>query len=185
MTRRRTWILIAASLLLVSPVAGPVASSKQEAQPTPPVLGRAEIAGLVQSLNPRVDAPRAQRIAVAVTRCEAEQGLRSELVLAVMTVESNMRPSAQSPKGAMGLMQVMPHMFDQLDLPGPISHLETNVEAGCMLLADNIRRLGEKDGISSYFWGSRIGGDAYLRRVQAVLDDLAFELEAPEKRSRG
>ena len=34
------------------------------------------------------------------------------------------------------------------------------------LVADNIRRLGEDDGISAYFWGSEIRGVAYLDRVR-------------------
>ena len=38
--------------------------------------------------------------------------------------------------------------------------------AGCFILADNIRRLGEARGISSYFWGRRIRGVAYLQKVQ-------------------
>jgi len=42
------------------------------------------------------------------------------------------------------------------------------VEAGCWILADNIRRLGEDDGISAYFWGSEIRGVAYLDRVRAA-----------------
>ena len=33
-------------------------------------------------------------------------------------------------------------------------------------IGDNIRRLGEDDGISAYFWGSDIRGVAYLARVK-------------------
>jgi soluble lytic murein transglycosylase-like protein len=100
-----------------------------------------------------------------------------------MRVESDMRPSARSPKGAIGLMQVMPGVFHSLDLPGAIAHMETNVEAGCLVLADNIRRRGERDGISSYFWGNRIRGHEYLQRVEAALDELAVEAEAVRSRS--
>ena len=46
--------------------------------------------------------------------------------------------------------------------------LESNIEAGCSILAGNIRRLGERDGISAYFWGSRIRGTRYLERVLAA-----------------
>jgi soluble lytic murein transglycosylase-like protein len=100
-----------------------------------------------------------------------------------MRVESDMRPSAHSPKGAIGLMQVMPGVFESLDLPGAIAHLETNIEAGCLVLADNIRRRGEQDGISSYFWGNRIRGHEYLQRVESALDELAVEAEAVRSRS--
>jgi len=46
--------------------------------------------------------------------------------------------------------------------------VETNVEAGCVILAHNIRRLGEEDGISAYFWGSEIRSVAYLNRVRSA-----------------
>jgi hypothetical protein len=65
-------------------------------------------------------------------------------------------------------MQVMPHMASPLDFAGNLTTVESNVEAGCMILADNIRRLGEDDGISAYFWGSDIRGVSYLQRVRAA-----------------
>ena len=52
------------------------------------------------------------------------------------------------------------------------------MEAGCLILADNIRRLGESDGISAYFWGSDIRGVAYLNRVQAARDRLEREIQS-------
>ena len=95
-------------------------------------------------------------------------GLEPELVTAVILVESHARPGARSPKGALGLMQVMPHMFEALRPAGSPSNIETNIEVGCRILAGNIRRLGVEDGVSAYFWGSRIGGDGYLRKVLAT-----------------
>jgi hypothetical protein len=86
-------------------------------------------------------------------------------VLAVMLVESNARPWAHSPKGAVGLMQVMPHMMQPLGLAGNLATIESNIEAGCFILSHNIRRLGVEDGISAYFWGSEIRGVAYLEKV--------------------
>jgi hypothetical protein len=47
------------------------------------------------------------------------------------------------------------------------------MEAGCILLADNIRRLGEERGISAYFWGNAIEGDEYLDRVRSLRASLA------------
>ena len=66
----------------------------------------------------------------------------------------------------MGLMQVMPHMRRQIGLAGNATTIESNVEAGCAILAENIQRLGEDRGILAYFWGSKIRGDRYLRRVR-------------------
>jgi hypothetical protein len=127
----------------------------------------------LRATNRRLDASTSERIAHAILRCEREQKLDPDLVLAVLLVESSGRPEARSSKGAIGLMQVMPHMFEELRLPGNVAHIEANVEAGCLLLADNMRRLGEERGISAYFWGGTIQGDGYLRRVRSVLDTLA------------
>ena len=102
----------------------------------------------------------------AVLRSSRRYELDPYLVTAVLIVESDARPWAESGKGAIGLMQVMPHMAEALPLSGNLATIESNVEAGCFILADNIRRLGEARGISSYFWGRRIRGIAYLQKVQ-------------------
>ena len=106
------------------------------------------------------------RVIKAVLRSSRRYGLDPFLVTAVLLVESDARPWAESGKGAIGLMQVMPYMAADLPLAGNLATIESNVEAGCFILADNIRRLGEAKGISSYFWGRRIQGLAYLEKVQ-------------------
>ena len=57
-------------------------------------------------------------------------------------------------------------MAEPLGLAGSLASIESNIEAGCWILADNIRRLGEEDGISAYFWGSDIRSVVYLERVK-------------------
>ena len=108
------------------------------------------------------------RIAAAVVKYSEKYALDSSLVLAVIHQESSGRPWVRSTKGAVGLMQVMPHMMGSLELVGNLTSIETNVEAGCIILADNIRRLGEERGILAYFWGNDIRGVSYLRKVQAA-----------------
>ncbi len=134
-------------------------------------LERGVIAALADKA-PRLDPVLSGRIAASIARCGREQSLAPDLVLAVLMQESSGRPGALSPKGALGLMQVMPHMYEVLALPGSAAHVEANIEAGCRLLADNISRLGEERGISTYFWGSHHGNDIYLRGVQKLRRDL-------------
>jgi hypothetical protein len=77
-------------------------------------------------------------------------------------------------------------MYEVLALPGSAAHVEANIEAGCRLLADNIRRLGEERGISTYFWGNHDGNDLYLQGVQKLRRDLRPYLDgAGENGSTG
>jgi len=121
---------------------------------------------IVAERNPSLSDAERMRIGRAIIRSAAKYELDPDLVTAVLIVESGGRPWARSPKGAIGLMQVMPYMVTDLRLAGNLTTIENNVEAGCSILSDNIRRLGEDDGISAYFWGSNIRGVAYLDRVR-------------------
>jgi soluble lytic murein transglycosylase-like protein len=124
------------------------------------------VAEIVSGVNPGLSVIQKRRIGEAVVRNSEKYGLDPELVTAVVIVESHARPWVVSRKGAVGLMQVMPHMVGGMRLAGNLTTIESNIEAGCVILADNIRRLGEDDGISAYFWGSEIRGVAYLDRVR-------------------
>lgn len=144
----------------------------------------ARVAELLGRWNPDLLVSERERIARAVQRSASSYGLPPDLVLGMIFVESAARPGARSPKGALGLMQVMPHMKAGLDLAGNSTTIESNVEAGCEILADNIARLGEDRGISAYFWGSKRGGDWYLHRVRAAQREARLHLEADEPSRR-
>ena len=136
----------------------------------------ADITRRLDELNPHLTEAQIARIREAILRYSQKYSLDPLLVTAVIEVESAARPWARSPKGALGLMQVMPYMIRPLDLAGNASTIEANIEAGCMILGDNIRRLGEQDGISAYFWGSDIRGVTYLNRVRAAQERLKREI---------
>jgi soluble lytic murein transglycosylase-like protein len=137
-----------------------------------------DIVRRLDQLNPHLTEAQLERIRVAILRYSAKYSLDPLLVTAVIEVESAARPWARSPKGALGLMQVMPYMINPMGLAGNASTIETNIEAGCMILADNIRRLGESDGISAYFWGGNIRGVTYLNRVRAARDRLQGQIRS-------
>ncbi len=171
MGRTRVATLIVLAALLVSgprmersepsvAAAGPVTAS------APTEFDEAQLIRFLRREDTALSPNEIQRIASAVIRYSARYGLDPVLVTQVLWVESRARPWVRSPMGAVGLMQVMPHMAAKLELAGSLTAIETNIEAGCWILADNIRRLGEEDGISAYFWGSDIRNVAYLNRVK-------------------
>jgi len=171
MSRTGVVALIALATLLLSgvreqPTAQLVAVARPAATRTPSDFGAAQLTRFLERANPALSAHQTQRIAAAVIRYSAKYGLDPVLVTQVLWVESGARPWVRSPLGAVGLMQVMPHVAEKLELAGSLATIDTNIEAGCWILADNIRRLGEEDGISAYFWGSDIRGVVYLDRVR-------------------
>ncbi len=168
--------VIALALVLLLDAAPPAGTPAGAAVAAAPVEDR--IAGRLARVNPELTAGEVERISAAVVRYSGKYGLDPALVAGVIEVESTARPWVQSPKGALGLMQVMPHMIRPLGLAGNPNTIETNIEAGCMILADNIRRLGEDDGISAYFWGSQIRGVSYLNRVQAARERVNREIRS-------
>ena len=131
-------------------------------------LNVSKVSVQILEVNPYLSHREAARIGAAVIRNSEKYEIDPELVLAVILVESAARPWARSPKGARGLMQVMPHMAKPLELAGHLNTIESNIEAGCIILSGNIRRLGEEDGISTYFWGQNIRGGGYFNRIEAA-----------------
>jgi len=179
MSRRRVALLtFVCALLLVD--GGTQRRSPGEADPpgARASFGVAEVATTLQRANRELAPAEVDRIAAAVVRYSRKYAIDPVLVTAVLLVESSARPWVRSPKGAIGLMQIMPHVIVPSMVAGNLATIESNIEGGCFLLADNIRRLGEADGISAYFWGSEIRSPAYLTRVRAAREAVLRQAES-------
>ena len=97
---------------------------------------------------PKADAIRTTRPTASVTSAQyddliSEQSrandVRTDLVRAVVQVESGFNPNARSPKGAMGLMQLMPATARQFGVRNPFDPME-NVRAGVAYLRQLLDR---------------------------------------------
>ena len=75
----------------------------------------------------------------AIARAAEATGLEPALIAAVVEVESAFDPFAVSPKGAAGLMQIMPDTARTLALDDPFD-AEANIAAGARLLKRLIER---------------------------------------------
>ncbi len=80
-----------------------------------------------------VPAERSQRWDDVIVEHSREHNVRPDLVRAVVQVESAFNPYAVSPKGAQGLMQLMPATARELGVRNPFNPIE-NIRAGIMYL---------------------------------------------------
>ena len=85
-------------------------------------------------------------------------GLEPTLILAVMAIESNFNPFAQSPVGAQGLMQVMTRIHNDKYTPfgGNLAAFDpvTNLRVGVQVLKECIARAGSLEGGLKYYVGA-------------------------------
>ena len=83
----------------------------------------------------RLDTQRVQRWHPLIARIAREEGVDPALVHAVVAAESAYNPEARSPKGAVGLMQLMPATAERFGLPRERrTDPERNLRAGSQYL---------------------------------------------------
>lgn len=114
-----------------------------------------------------------------IDRVAAAEGVDPRLVRAVVQVESGYQPHARSPKGAMGLMQLMPETARQYAVRDPYDPV-ANVEAGVRHLKTLLRRYPLRLALAAYNAGGaavdRFGGvppygetRRYVARILEIL----------------
>jgi soluble lytic murein transglycosylase-like protein len=84
-----------------------------------------------------------------IDRVSAEQDVSPKLVRAVIQVESAYNVRARSPKGAMGLMQLMPATARQYAVADPYD-AASNIEAGIKHLKSLLQRLPVALALAAY-----------------------------------
>jgi soluble lytic murein transglycosylase-like protein len=157
---------------------------------SPKTVGERPVAAAV--VSPRVvgpaatPAPAAQPpsgIDEAVERIAARHALPAELLHSVIKVESNYNPYAVSPKGAQGLMQLIPDTARRFGVTNAFNPLE-NIEGGARYLRYLLDLYGEKNWplvLAAYNAGeaavARYGGVPPYRETQNYLVLVKRQLE--------
>jgi len=93
-------------------------------------------------LAPRIKNPQERLQLLKQVHYEARRaGLDPELVLALITVESNFDRFAISSAGAQGMMQIMPFWLDEIgDTDDNLFDIATNLRFGCTILSIYLKR---------------------------------------------
>ncbi|MDN3921880.1 lytic transglycosylase domain-containing protein [Roseateles violae] len=109
-------------------------------------------------------APEVKAVQPFLREAAARHGVDTELLKAVIAVESGYRHDAVSPRGALGLMQLTPEAGLRYAATGERQRLldpRTNVQAGARMLADLIKRFGRIDAALAA-WNA---GEGAVRRA--------------------
>jgi hypothetical protein len=118
-----------------------------------------------RATTPMADAMVREQFEPLIREHAARHALRVELVRAVIQVESGYNPHARSPKGAMGLMQLMPATARQLGVRNAYDPAE-NIGGGCAYLRQLLDRYGDNEELALAAYNA--GSGAVERHGNAV-----------------
>ncbi len=141
------------------------------------------------------------QIAVHATEFRAAaraNGIEDAWLRAVAHAESGMRPDAVSPKGAQGIMQLMPQVAVAYRVPDPFSP-EQSIQGGARYLGELLRRYKGDRRLAAAAYNAGIGAvaryggippyaetQAYVEKVEALYDlyQKALAAALPHRRGR-
>jgi len=151
------YLYLACLLLLIFPSVGQSCTLMEETTPPPQLSTQQKITEYIQKYYSKVSPGDAVIIAQNITRYSEKQGLKPELVAALIARESSFNKFAVSRTGAKGLGQIKDFHFEKYKIQDPFA-IEDNIRGMTALLADikaNWQGHGQETDmvLASYFIG--------------------------------
>jgi soluble lytic murein transglycosylase-like protein len=143
--------------------------------PTDPTLRTTDlILKLKENLDPEIAAVHARY----VNKWAERYNLKPELVVSVVSIESDFSNTAVSCEGAIGVMQVLPRAHkDKLKqrriTRGDLFRLDPNYDIGCQILAESLKKGKTLDKGLKFYTGGYVKG--YVARVKKNLSKCRRE----------
>ena len=137
--------------------------------------------GGVRAVTVRVGAPLLTRthplFEPLIREHASRQGIRADLVRAVIQVESAFNPRAVSPKGAMGLMQLMPATAARFGVRDPFNAAE-NIRAGVTYLRQLLDRYDDNEQLALAAYNAGPGAvDKYGSKIPPYKETQNYVLK--------
>jgi len=127
---------------------------------------RLGILNQIRSHRPTLPHEEATALAHAIQQEARRYNLDWQLLFGIIQMESGFDPMARSPRGAVGLMQVMPVVFEEVATelgwadrdPEALEDIRLNIRVGAHYLFTQVRRFGDLEkAVQAYYLGpSRI-----------------------------
>lgn len=170
-----------------TPPPTPKATELAEIQPTPSVIAQVGLKKIVPNetaaRNLEMTFRRIQAFRDVIDEVRKDHTLKTGVIEAIITVESNGKTQAESPKGALGLMQVMPMHFTQREKPRALNP-DLNIRKGVEILVDNMRIAdGDMVAALALYCGSQAPVIRAMRRAEASPNLSTFNALPPARRS--
>lgn len=176
-------VAICATATALAADSGPITSPEYRLSVERPDAFRLTTRGLyVPAPGPRKEPATAQGLpdrpfAKLIDGAAREAALDPALVHAVIFVESGYNPAARSPKGAVGLMQVLPETASRYGVTDPGRSPEANLKAGTLYLSDLMRLFDSRIDLALAAYNA--GEKAVLRYGQRIPPYRETQLYVP------
>lgn len=126
-----------------------------------------------QRQQPQAKVKAPSELQSVISEVAKKQGVKADLVTAIIQAESNFNPSAKSHAGAQGLMQLMPATAKELGVRNPLDPKD-NVTGGTKYIKQMLKKYDDvRLALAAYNWG--------MGNVDKALKKYGNSYEAIEK----